>query len=178
MFLSRTSGSAPASKLLESRCVCDMSTWAKPRRDNTGKAVQQRFDCKTSRDLNEPILQHSEITAGQAPAPPSDPGVTAHELVRNTAVDGKLHVVREGRLSVAPRDWRTYCGWRFGRECASAERTASWTAAPLCPSCFNLKKPASGSASGVTATPSPAAADTESSGSSSLDASTSLPSLP
>ena len=61
------------------------------------------------------------------------------ELVLNKSPNGKLHSIKIGDINTDPWFWSSHCGWKFGRECALAQRTDDWIAAQLCPTCFSLK---------------------------------------
>ena len=67
-------------------------------------------------------------------------GTADVQLVLNTTLGGKLHVIMEGGESVHPSLWSARCGWKFGLPCARSERTSDWRAAPICPRCFGIPR--------------------------------------
>ena len=122
-------------------------------------------------------LTSSDLLDGSAM--PSTEEQTSENLqdlpyVRNTKIDGLLHKITLCSLDIPSQNWRSRCGWRFGRDMRFSERTADPMAAQQCPNCFALphagwkrdRRPSS-SASSATPLASPGTRSTSSSSSSS-----------
>ena len=82
-------------------------------------------------------MLHDCEAAAEAPPPPTSDS----EFIRNTNGGGKLHRVLDKDPHQHPRTWRTYCGWRYGREntehdCCSKQQADATHGKFKCAKCF------------------------------------------
>ncbi|CAK9045157.1 Uncharacterized protein SCF082_LOCUS25539 [Durusdinium trenchii] len=124
-------------KQLDKLALESTATMSVQRAQEQLQLLQQRIaSCKSHFMHPEPdMLQDCAAGIPQIPAQGNRPGV----IIQNTARDGKVHATLIYKLDLPPKQWRTRCGWPFGKNQADFKVHDSVEATPLqerCSKCF------------------------------------------
>eukprot|EP00435_Cladocopium_sp_Y103_P044529 s39_g12.t1 len=94
---------------------------------------------KMIEDPHQVVPISEEMLAEAAPEPVT-PG-SSREFVANAASGGKIHEVLLKGDGFHPRDWRTYCGWYFGRGLTNYSLFSQVPSGVQCKVCFRARGP-------------------------------------